>query len=103
MNEAGIKSIKLLTDMVADMTLVAVELEQKRAAAEKSSREWYDLYQRKNVELAEAKERISVLEEQLRKNLKRLESTEDDLRKAVEYIEQITAPTEKATEKGAKK
>ena len=99
MNESGIKTIKLLTDMVADMTMVAIDLEQKRDSAEKSSREWYELYKRKDAELAEAKERIHVLEEQARKDIKRLESTEDDLRKAVEYIEQITKPTEKGAKK----
>ena len=43
--------IKKLTDALADMTLVCIELDHKRAEAEKQAEEWYNSYVRKDQQL----------------------------------------------------
>ena len=94
--------IEQVTALLAEMTARATEAEQRANAAEKSTTEWYTRYCVNNDKIKEANARIAELEKQLSEKTQRLESTEDDLQRAVEYIEQLTVPTKKSKEKGAK-
>ncbi len=52
--------IQLVTELLAEMTARAVEAEQQRDEAQKSSDEWYAYYQKKDAELKETEAKLAA-------------------------------------------
>ena len=88
MNEKNQNPINLLTDALANMTLVAMEAERERADAIARGDEWYKHYQNKDATL---KETQTMLAREIQAHKK----TKMELEEAIAIIKKMTEPEDK--------
>ena len=87
MNENKRSPVERLTDALADMSILAIEMEQERDEARDRENEWYQNYLRKSEQLKETERLLAIEMEEHRK-------TKQAFREAVEFYEnRAKAPT----------
>lgn len=80
MNEKPKSPVERLTDALADMSILAIEMEQERDEARERENEWYQAYLRKDEQLKEVQAKLAAEIEEHRKTLQ-------DLHNMAEYYE----------------
>ena len=80
MNEKPKSPVERLTDALADMSILAIEMEQERDEARERENEWYQAYLRKDEQLKETQAKLAAEIEEHRKTLQ-------DFHNMAEYYE----------------
>ena len=88
MEKTNKNPINLLTDALANMTLVAMEAERERDNAEKRGDDWYKHYQSKD-------EQYKEMQTMLAKEIQAHKSTKAQLEEAIAAVEKLTEEIEK--------
>lgn len=84
--------IEKLAQSMADMTVCAIELERKKAAAEKSADEWYRIYTDRDSKLKDVQAMLAAEIKGHEKTKMELEQALEAAAKLSDEVESLRAP-----------